>query len=238
MRLLLVEDEADLADVLATALTEHSYQVDVAPDGLEGERLASTRTYDVMIIDWMLPHQDGVALIQNLRAAHIDTPILMLTALAGSDNCVTGLDAGADDYLSKPFSFAVLFARLRALERRQSTPRQRDTRLRLGDLTIDRRGRTAYWNDEELALRAKEYAMLDTLARRANETVSRTVLAESVWGSAFATDDTINTTVSGLRKTLRRSGATEDVSIDTHRGVGYRLVTDVEPAPANTLHPR
>ena len=237
MRLLLVEDEADLADTLATGLTEAGYQVEMAPDGVEGERLAQTTPYDVMVVDWMLPRQDGITLIQNLRAAHIDTPILMLTALSDADDCVTGLDAGADDYLTKPFAFSVLFARLRALERRNTVAHRSAFQLRIGGLTIDQRGRTAYWNEQEIALRAKEYALLERLVRRANETVSRTVLAEAIWGSAFTTDATINTTVSNLRKALRHAGADADVSIETRRGVGYRLVADTSARAPSSAAP-
>lgn len=226
MRLLLVEDDADLADVLETGLTEAGYQVDLATNGFQGEMYAMAKSYDLMVVDWMLPRQDGISLIQQLREAHIDTPILMLTALSSEEDCVTGLDAGADDYLTKPFSFSVLFARLRALERRSSAPLRPTFRLELGPLVIDRRGQTAYWNDQELDLRAKEFTLLELLARCANQTVSRTIMAESVWGSAFVTDDTINTTVSGLRKKLSALDADDPLAIETHRGVGYRLVAE------------
>jgi DNA-binding response OmpR family regulator len=185
-----------------------------------------TKSYDLMVVDWMLPRQDGVSLIQQLRSADIDTPILMLTALSDEEDCVTGLDAGADDYLTKPFSFSVLFARLRALERRGTAPMQPAFRLAMGPLVIDRRGRTAYWDEDELDLRAKEFTLLELLVRRANQTVSRTVMAESVWGSAFVTDDTINTTVSGLRRKLSDVDADAALTIETQRGIGYRLVSE------------
>lgn len=232
MRLLLVEDDPDLAEVLTIALVEAGYQVDRAADGVEGERYGLAHPYDVMVIDWMLPRQDGVALIRQLREAHIDTPILMLTALAESEDMVTGLDAGADDYLTKPFSFSVLFARLRALMRRNGETSRPGFELQVGPLTIERRGRAAYWDGTEIDLRPKEFLLLELLARRANETVTRTVLAESVWGSTFVSDDTINTTVSGLRNTLKALGTEPALTIETRRGVGYRLVAETDSAPA------
>lgn len=232
MRLLLVEDEPDLAETVQVALTEAGYQVDLATDGVEGEQYGRTTAYDVMVIDWMLPRQDGIALVEALRDARIDTPILMLTAVSSEEDVVTGLDAGVDDYLTKPFSFSVLFARLRALVRRGSAPRLPDMQLRLGPLTIDRRAREVYWHDTEVILRPKEYLLLELLARRANTTVTRTVLAESVWGSTFIADDTINTTVSGLRKKLQELDTEPDLSIRTRRGVGYQLVTSADSVSA------
>jgi DNA-binding response OmpR family regulator len=225
MRLLLVEDEPDLADVIQTALTEAGYQVDVAADGAEGERYGRSRTYDIMVIDWMLPHQDGVSLIKALREAHVKTPMLMLTAVSGEEDVVTGLDAGADDYLTKPFSFSVLFARLRALTRRgDDAVSPPNLELCLGPLRVDRRAREVYWDDTEVVLRPKEYQLLERLACRPNTTVTRTELAESVWGSTFIADDTINTTVSGLRKKLQQLDTEPELSIRTRRGVGYQLV--------------
>lgn len=231
MRLLLVEDEHDLAEVLEAGLTEEGYQVDVAHDGVKGEMRAMTTSYDVMVIDWVMPGQDGVSLVKSLREANVQTPILMLTALSEQEDCVTGLDAGADDYLTKPFSFSVLFARLRALERRTDTTSDAQFRIELGPLVIDRRERTARWNDRALDLRAKEFALLALLTRRVNATVSRTAIAENVWGSMYVTDDTINTTVSALRRKLRRLDAS-GLSIKTRRGVGYKLVADLSKETA------
>lgn len=235
MQLLLVEDQESLARGLEIGLEEAGYTVDIAHDGVEGEMRALSTTYDVLIVDWMLPRQDGITLIERVRDAGLHCPILMLTALADVEDRVKGLDAGADDYLTKPFSFDELFARLRALQRREQRLGRSAQRLESGPLTIDRRSRRAFWKQEDLKLRPKEYELLELLLRRANEVITRTVIAESVWGSTFVTDDTINTTVSNVRKTLRTvDSAAVGIKIETLRGVGYRLAT-AEPATDNMV---
>lgn len=231
MHVLLVEDEEDLARGLEIGLEEAGYTIDVAFDGVEGEARALSTTYDLLIVDWMLPRQDGITLIQRLRENQIHCPILMLTALADVEDRVNGLDAGADDYLTKPFSFDELFARMRALIRRDRRQQRPSMRLKAGPLVVDRRGRKVYWSQNELDVRPKEYELLELLLRRANEALTRTVIAESVWGSTFVTDDTINTTVSSVRKKLRDVNSKEvGIEIETLRGVGYRLTTAEPPA--------
>jgi len=227
MHLLLVEDQEDLARGLEMGLEEAGYSVDIAYDGMEGEMRALSTSYDLLLVDWMLPRQDGLTLIQHVRDAGVRCPILMLTALTDVEDRVKGLDAGADDYLTKPFAFDELFARLRALRRRENMQKQRPSmRLRSGPLTIDRRGRKVLWKGEELDVRPKEYELLELLLRRANEVITRTVIAESVWGSTFVTDDTINTTVSSVRRRLRDvDSEAAGIVIETVRGVGYRLTT-------------
>ena len=226
MRLLLVEDQEELARGLEIALEEAGYTVDIAYDGVEGEMRAMSTTYDLMIVDWMLPRQDGPTLVRHLREADVHCPVLMLTALNGVEYRVEGLDAGADDYLTKPFVFDELFARLRALRRRDRIQQRPSMRLKAGPLVVDRRGRKVYWKEEELTMRPKEYELLELLLRRANEAITRTVIAESVWGSAFVTDDTINTTISNVRQKLREvESETAGIKIETLRGVGYRLAT-------------
>ena len=227
MHLLLVEDQEDLARGLEIGLEEAGYSVDIAYDGMEGEMRALSTSYDLLLVDWMLPRQDGLTLIQHVRDAGVRCPILMLTALTDVEDRVKGLDAGADDYLTKPFAFDELFARLRALRRRENMQKQRPSmRLRSGPLTIDRRGRKVLWKGEELDIRPKEYELLELLLRRANEVITRTVIAESVWGSTFVTDDTINTTVSSVRRRLRDvDSEAAGIVIETVRGVGYRLTT-------------
>ena len=227
MHLLLVEDQEDLARGLEIGLEEAGYSVDIAYDGMEGEMRALSTSYDLLLVDWMLPRQDGLTLIQHVRDAGVRCPILMLTALTDVEDRVKGLDAGADDYLTKPFAFDELFARLRALRRRENMQKQRPSmRLRSGPLTIDRRGRKVLWKGEELDVRPKEYELLELLLRRANEVITRTVIAESVWGSTFVTDDTINTTVSSVRRRLRDvDSEAAGIVIETVRGVGYRLKT-------------
>lgn len=229
MWLLLVEDEADLSDSLKTGLEEVGYTVDVAFDGVEGEILAKANKYDVIIVDWILPRQDGLTLIQRLRASNVATPVLILTALTEIESRVRGLDAGADDYLTKPFSFEELFARLRALIRRSKPfEGEQAPHIQIGSLQINLEQHTAYVAHSELDLRLKEYALLVLLARRAGTVVTRTIIAERVWGSALGTsDDVINMTVSSLRRKLteaNRSAMNGIINIETVRGVGYRLV--------------
>lgn len=231
MRLLLVEDQEDFARGLEIALEEAGYTVDFAFDGIEGEMRALSTTYDLIVIDWMLPRQDGPTLVRHLRDAGVYCPILMLTALAGVEYRVEGLDAGADDYLTKPFAFDELFARLRALRRRDRSRQRPTMRLETGPLAVDRRGRKVYWNGNALDVRPKEYALMELLLRRANEAITRTVIAESVWGTTFITDDTINTTVSSVRQKLRAvDSEAVGIKIETLRGIGYRLATR-EPLP-------
>ncbi len=227
MHLLLVEDEENLVRGLEIGLEEAGYTVDVAYDGVEGEARALSSTYDLLMVDWMMPRQDGVTMIRRVREAGVQCPILMLTALTNVEDRVKGLDAGADDYLTKPFSFDELFARLRALRRRDQRQQRPSMRLEAGPLVVDRRARKAFWREDALNLRPKEYDLLELLLRRANEALTRTVIAETVWGSAFVTDDTINTTISGLRRKLSETDLDAvGIKLQTLRGIGYRLTTE------------
>lgn len=227
MWLLLIEDERRLAATLRSGLEEEGYTVDIAADGLEGETLALANAYDALIVDWRLPGRDGRTLIERLREAGRAYPILMLTALGDVEHRVAGLDAGADDYLPKPFKFEELLARLRALLRRPAALAE-DPIIRLGPLEIDTRRREARMADYVLDLRPKEYGMLEDLTRHADEVLSRTILAERVWGDAFnVSDNVIDVTVSNLRHKLaearKESRSTSDILVETVRGVGYRL---------------
>ena len=227
MHLLLVEDEVSLVRGLEMGLEEAGYTVDVAYDGVEGEARALSTTYDLLVVDWMMPRQDGLTMVKRVREAGVHCPILMLTALTDVKDRVRGLDAGADDYLTKPFSFDELFARLRALRRRDQRQQRPSMRLEAGPLVVDRRARKAFWHDDPLNLRPKEYELLELLLRRANEALTRTVIAETVWGSTYVTDDTINTTISGLRRKLRDADLeTVGIALQTLRGIGYRLTTE------------
>jgi DNA-binding response OmpR family regulator len=227
MHLLLVEDEVSLVRGLEMGLEEAGYTVDVAYDGVEGEARALSTTYDLLVVDWMMPRQDGLTMVKRVREAGVHCPILMLTALTDVKDRVRGLDAGADDYLTKPFSFDELFARLRALRRRDQRQQRPSMRLEAGPLVVDRRARKAFWHNDPLNLRPKEYELLELLLRRANEALTRTVIAETVWGSTFVTDDTINTTISGLRRKLRDADLeTVGIALQTLRGIGYRLTTE------------
>lgn len=228
-RLLLVEDEWSLIRPIRRGLEEAGYHVDVARDGKTGLRQALTIAYDVLVVDWRLPGMDGRTLIERLRGAKIRTPVLMLTALHDVSFRVAGLDAGADDYLTKPFAFEELLARLRALRRRgveDAVPEEyQKMYLAMGPLHMDTARRTAHMARQALDLRTKEYRLLEILMRLEGEVVTRTLIAERVWGSAFeVTDNAIDVTISNLRQRLSE-GATKDASvhIETVRGVGYRL---------------
>ena len=237
--ILLIEDEARLAASVKRGLEEEGYTVDLAADAAEGEAFGLANAYDAFVVDWRLPKGDGKTLVERLRAEGRREPVLMLTALGDLDHRVAGLDAGADDYLAKPFAFEELVARLRALLRRPPL-QQQDRVLRLGALCLDaerRRVTVAGPGGEALLnLRPKEYALLGLLLRHPGAVLSRTVIAERVWGDAlYVTDNALDVTVSGLRQRLadaeREAGAAAP-SIETVRGVGYRLADGATGTPA------
>ncbi|MDT0630757.1 response regulator transcription factor [Rubrivirga litoralis] len=242
MWILLIEDEARLAGAVQRGLEEEGYRVDLAADAEAGERLALANAYDAFVVDWRLPRGDGKTLVERVRAAGKDQPVLMLTALADVEHRVAGLDAGADDYLPKPFAFEELVARLRALLRRPPLSDVERT-VSVGPLTLDAERRRATMDgpggEAVLTLRPKEYALLEVLLRSAGDALSRTVLAERVWGDAlYVTDNALDVTVSGLRQRLAdaegASRASHPPRVETIRGVGYRLAPaegGAEPAP-------
>ncbi|WP_206504021.1 response regulator transcription factor [Streptomyces chrestomyceticus] len=218
MRLLIVEDEKRLALSLAKGLTAEGYAVDVVHDGLEGLHRAGEGTYDLIVLDIMLPGMNGYRVCGALRAAGNDVPILMLTAKDGEYDEAEGLDTGADDYLTKPFSYVVLVARIKALLRRRG--RTALPVLRVGELSIDQGARRVERDGEEVVLTTKEFAVLEQLALRAGDVVSKAEILEHVWDFAYEGDDNIvEVYVSALRRKL---GAT---AIATVRGAGYRLVS-------------
>ena len=226
MHILVIEDELRLAKVIGQALREEGHVVELAHDGEDGYDLASTGAYDVLVVDWMLPKMTGVALSRRLRSAKVATPILMLTARDAIEDRVEGLDAGADDYLVKPFALDELFARVRALSRRKVEP-QEATRLEAGELALDMKGRTVFVGDEELELTPKEFALLEHFMRNRGQVQTREQIADHVWG--FASDVTFNVVdlyVHYLRSKLAKHG--RKGLIQTVRGVGYALkVRDV-----------
>lgn len=226
---LIVEDERSLSDPMKRGLEEEGYVVDVASDGQTGLMEAMAEDYDVLIVDWRLPGLDGRTLVERLRAGKQAVPVLMLTAMRDVDHRIAGLDAGADDYLTKPFSFEELLARLRALRRRPSgASREAEPDvIEVGPVRLDVPRRTVAVGPSTLELRPKEYRLLELLARRGGEVVTRTVIAERVWGAAFdVTDNAIDVTVSNLRNRLNDVASPGNaVVIATVRGVGYRLVT-------------
>ena len=237
MWILLVEDEKRLRESLCRGLEEEGHTVDGAADGEEGLAMAVANGYDVLIVDWRLPRRDGRALIEAVREAGRACPILMLTALGDTGHRVAGLDAGADDYLAKPFSFEELLARLRALGRRPPLMEQERV-LTAGALTLDTDRRQARFREARLNLRPKEYALLLLLLRNPGRVLSRSVIAERAWGDAFyVSDNAIDVTVSSLRQKLEdaRSGLGETETASdkpaAERPVAERLADDDSPSP-------
>lgn len=223
MRLLVVEDEARLATALQRGLQAEGFAVDLAADGPTGLDMARHGGYDAMILDIMLPGLSGYRVVRQLRAERQWLPVLMLSAKDGEYDQADGLDCGADDYLTKPFSYVVLLARLRALLRR-GTP-QRPAVLTAGDLALDPAQRRVTRAGAEVALTTREYALLEYLMRRPDEVVSKIELLDHVWD---ASDDTAPNVVEVYVGYLRRKLGDDDGAspIETVRSVGYRLVSD------------
>jgi heavy metal response regulator len=220
VRVLLVEDEPSIADFIARGLSENGYGVDTAYDGDEALEWPSVADFDVIILDVMLPGRDGMEVCRILRKQGVRTPILMLTARDTVDDRVQGLDSGADDYLVKPFAFAELLARLRALSRRE--PALLGTALEVGDLRMDTVTRVVTRSGRPIDLTAKEFALLEYLMRHPNQVLSRTMIAEHVWNYDFDNaTNVIDVHVKNLRKKVD-----EDFQprlIHTVRGAGYRI---------------
>jgi heavy metal response regulator len=220
VRILLVEDEPNAALMLAKGLREQTYAVDLTGDGEAALEQAYVNDYDLIILDVMLPGKDGFAVCRQLRDSGSSVPVIMLTARDIVEDRIAGLDAGADDYLTKPFHFRELLARVRALLRRQ--PALRPETIRLADLTIDTRARQVWRADSAIELTAKEYALLEYLARRADEVVSRTDIAEHVWDENF---DPFSNLIEVYIQRLRRK-VDDDYGVKlirTRRGEGYLL---------------
>jgi DNA-binding response OmpR family regulator len=220
MRLLLVEDDRKAARVLRKGLEEDGFTVDVAHSGDEGEEFALASDYDVVVLDWMLPGKVGLEVCRSLRAAHIMTPILMLTAKDAVQDRIAGLDTGADDYLVKPFAFGELIARIRALLRRAETARP--PVLQIVDLTLDPVTHRVTRAGAPVVLTPREYAILEYLMRHAGRVVTRTELGEHVWAEEHDTlTNLVDVHVSHLRRKIDAGGSVP--LIHTVRGRGYRL---------------
>jgi len=220
MRILLVEDDPDAAAVLAKGLREHAYAVDIAADGRQALEHAAINDYDLIVLDLLLPAVNGLEVCRRLRSDGAAIPILMLTARGEPDQRVQGLDAGADDYLAKPYHFPELLARVRALLR--LGPALASTLLQIEDLTIDTRGQMVRRAGRQINLTTKEYALLEYLARRQGDVVGRGDIAEHVWDNSF---DPMSNLIEVYIQRIRRKvddGASVKL-IQTRRGAGYSL---------------
>jgi DNA-binding response OmpR family regulator len=220
MRVLIIEDNPKMAAALQRGLKDHGYSTDVCHSGLDGEELAAQQSYDVVILDLMLPDRDGVQVCRNLRRRGSHTRIVMLTALSGIKDKVEGLDAGADDYLAKPFELDELLARMRAVMRRAEASEARQ--LKIEDLELDLYSRTATRGSERIELSNKEFAMLEFLMRHPNRILSRAQIGEKVWDMNFEpTSNIVDVYISSLRKKIDRGFPHE--LIHTIKGAGYRF---------------
>jgi DNA-binding response OmpR family regulator len=225
MKILLVDDEPSMIDALERGLTAEGFVTESASNGIDGLWMAEEQVFDVIILDIMLPGLSGYEVCRRLRAAGSTVPILMLTAKDGEYDEADALDLGADDYLSKPFSFVVLLARLRALLRR--APADREPMLTAGRIRLDPAARRCWSGDEEIALTAREFSLAEFLVRRKGQTVSRNTIAEHVWDSELDIDSNVVEVYIGyLRRKLDKGSAVS--SIETVRGVGYRLLDKVD----------
>ncbi len=219
MRILIVEDEKKVAGFVKKGLEQESYAVDVAYDGVEGEYLASTNDYDVIILDIMLPKKSGIDVLKDLRAREIKTSVLLLTARDSVEDRVKGLDSGADDYLSKPFAFEELLARVRALMRRKDYGL---VELKFADMVLDQATRKAKRGDTAIDLTSKEYGLLEYFLRNPNKVLTRTMIAEHVWDYTFDSDtNVIDVYVNHLRNKVDKDFPKK--LIHTVRGIGYIL---------------
>ena len=222
MRILLVEDEPDAARMIAKGLREQTYAVDVVGDGEAACYQAAIADYDAIVLDVLLPLKDGLAVCRQLRGEGASVPILMVTARDSVDARIAGLDSGADDYLTKPFDFGELLARLRALIRRGARPLLPE-RLRIADLELDTRAHRVSQRGHEVRLTAREYALLEYLARHCGQVVGRAEIAEHVWDEHYEPfSNVIEVYVRRLRRKLDEPGS--ESLIRTRRGEGYELV--------------
>lgn len=221
MKVLVIEDDPETGAYIKKGLEEHGHVVDLAATGRDGLFLAAGETYDLITVDRRLPGIDGLSIVKTIRGAGVRTPVLFLTTMSGIGDRVEGLEAGADDYLVKPFAFAELLARLNALARRPALAAT-ETVLRVGDLEMDLIARKVRRAGADIALQPREFRLLEYLMRNSGRTVTRTMLLEKVWDFSFdPTTNVVDVHVSRLRRKLEVGG--EKPLIRTVRGAGYRL---------------
>ena len=216
MKILIVEDDENILAVLKRGFEEEEYIIDTALDGEDGEYLALTNSYDLILLDWMLPLKNGIEVLESLRQKDIVTPIIMLTAKDDIDDKVMGLTVGADDYLSKPFSFKELLARANALYRRALSVTT--NKLHIHDITIDIDSKRVTKNEEEIILTQKEYELLLFLVKNKNKSISNTLIEEQLWNNEeYINSNVIQVTIYNLRKKLGKE------FIKSSRGLGYKI---------------
>jgi two-component system OmpR family response regulator len=224
MKILIIEDDLDAASYLVKAFREAGHTVDQASDGESGLFMASENSYDVLIVDRMLPRRDGLSVIMELRKKNVNTPVLILSALGQVDDRVTGLRAGGDDYLPKPYSFTELLARVEVLGRRRGLPEQ-DMVYKVGDLELDRLSHDVRRNGKEILLQPREYRLLEYLMKNAGQVVTRTMLLENVWDYHFDPQtNVIDVHVSRLRSKIEKDF--DKPLLRTIRGAGYMIKDD------------
>ena len=222
MKILLIEDEPQVVEFLKKGLTEKGYETEVAYDGHLGERLASRGDFDLIILDVILPNINGYDLCKRIREKGLEVPVLMLTALGATDDIVSGFDAGADDYLVKPFEFEELLARIKALTRRSSGLIQTSKVIKIADLTLDLNKKSAIRRDKSIDLTGKEFELLEFLMKNVGRVLSRAEIAEKVWDITFDTGtNVVDVYISILRKKIDRDF--EEKLIHTKVGLGYYI---------------
>ncbi|MBT8078782.1 MAG: response regulator transcription factor [Gammaproteobacteria bacterium] len=222
MRILVIEDDKAVSDFICKGLDELGYNVDAALDGKEGLFLATSEKYDALIVDRMLPNVDGLTIVQTLRASDHSVPVLFLSALGEVDDRVRGLEAGGDDYLTKPFAFSELKARIEALLRRGQPTDAPVTKLNVGDMEMDLLSRSVTRAGREIELQPREFRLLEYLMRHAGQVVTRTMLLEHVWDYHFDPQtNVIDVHISRLRAKIDKGFDTP--LLETVRGAGYRL---------------
>jgi two-component system, OmpR family, response regulator len=223
VRVLVVEDNEAMADAVRRGLRAEGFDVDVTHDGLDGLWRAREFPYDVIVLDILLPGMNGYVICRSLREGGVTTPILMLTAKDGDDDEAEGLDLGADDFLTKPFSFTVLVARINALIRR-ANPTRSSPRIVVGEMELDTMDMTCTVGGARVDLTAREYSLLEALARRQGQPLTRNELQDLVWGADKASmSNIVDVYVGYVRRKLERAGATSEI-VETVRGIGYRMV--------------
>jgi DNA-binding response OmpR family regulator len=222
MKILVIEDEPKLVSLLKEGLENDGFEVEIAFDGQIGEKLALRNSYDLIILDIIIPYKNGIEVCRTIRASNVSVPVIMLTALSSIDDKLTGFDAGADDYLAKPFEFKELLARVKALVKRSSGIIQSSNSIKVGDLELDLDRKIAKRNDKIIELSSKEFHLLEYLMRNRGRVLSRTDIAEKVWDLDFDTNtNIIEVYINILRKKIDKDF--EKKLIQTRKGLGYFL---------------